>query len=152
MIDTSDSVVTKLSDEKFELLAYLLEEEGIDLPERQIIPRRKEGDQLPLSFSQQRLWFIDQLQPNNPAYNLALFLRVTGPLNVPVLERCLNEIVRRHEALRTTFPTVRGQPVQRIAPPQPFPLPRLDLCELPEPQRETELLRLAAEADQQPFD
>src|SRR6266852_394037 len=118
MRDTSDSVVTKLSVEKLELLAYLLEEEGIDLPERQLIPQRKEGDQLPLAFSQQRLWFIDQLQPNNPAYNLALFLRITGQLNVPILERCLNEIVCRHEALRTTFPTVRGQPVQRISAPE----------------------------------
>src|SRR5712691_9952542 len=126
MIDTSDSVVTKLSDEKLELLAYLLEEEGIDLPERQIIPRRKEGGELPLSFPQQRLWFIDQLQPNNPAYNLALFVRIAGQLNVPILERCLNEIVRRHEALRTTFPTVRGQPVQRISPAEPHSLSRVD--------------------------
>src|SRR3989442_4294032 len=102
MRDISDySVATKLSDEKLELLAYLLEEEGIDLPERQIIPRRKEGDQLPLSFSQQRLWFIDKLQPTNPTYKLALFLRVTGQRNVPALARCLSETVRRHEAWRT---------------------------------------------------
>jgi amino acid adenylation domain-containing protein len=107
---------------------------------------------LPLSFAQQRLWFIDQLSPGNLAYNLAIAVRLVGPLNVPLFCRSLNEVVRRHESLRTTFPVVDGTPVQRITPFCPVILPVADCQQLPEVDQKALLLRLAAEAAQQSFD
>jgi len=79
------------------------------------IPRCRTRENLPLSHAQQRLWFIDQLEPNSPAYNMCEAVRLSGTLNVPALERSLNEIIRRHEALRTNFVSVEGSPIQVIA-------------------------------------
>ena len=87
---------------------------------------------LPLSFAQQRLWFIDQLEPGSPLYNMPVALRVEGPLDAAVLALCLGEIVRRHEALRTVFAAPEGAPVQVIQPAAPFALPVVDLSGLPE--------------------
>jgi amino acid adenylation domain-containing protein len=107
---------------------------------------------LPLSFSQQRLWFLDQLAPGNPFYNVPGVARLTGRLDAAALERALTEIVRRHETLRTTFPAVEGEAVQAIAPPAPLPLPRIDLRGLPPAAREEETARLAAAEARRPFD
>src|SRR6185369_194770 len=74
-------------------------------------------ENLPLSFAQQRLWFVDQLEGGHSAYNIPVAIRLRGALNVIALEQTLNEVVRRHEILRTTFPMVAGQPVQAILPP-----------------------------------
>ncbi|MEW5856529.1 MAG: condensation domain-containing protein, partial [Cyanobacteriota bacterium] len=82
---------------------------------------------LSLSFAQQRLWFLDQLVPNNAFYNVPAAVRLVGSLNLAALEKAFNEIVRRHEALRTTFVTVEGQPVQAIASTLTVPLPVIDL-------------------------
>lgn len=106
----------------------------------------------PLSFAQQRLWFLDQLEPDNPTYNMSIARRITGPLSVAALEQSLCEIVRRHEALRTNFATVEGQPVQVIAPDPTLTLQVVDLRELPESEREDRALRLATEETQRPFD
>jgi amino acid adenylation domain-containing protein len=119
------------------------------------IARRAPGSTLPLSFAQQRLWFLDQLEPGNPAYNLAAAVLLTGPLDRPAFAASLEEVVARHEALRTTFglaDDADGEPVQRIAPPAPLPLPGIDLAGLPEEAREAEALRLAAEEVMRPFD
>jgi len=107
---------------------------------------------LPLSFAQQRLWFLDQLKPGNSTYNIPAAMRLRGPLNVAALEQSLNEIVRRHEALRTTFASVEGQPIQIISPPEPFTLSIADLRQLPETEREPEARRLATEEARRPFD
>jgi amino acid adenylation domain-containing protein len=117
--------------------------------------RRSGGEPVPLSFAQQRLWFLDQLEPGNPAYNLAAAVLLTGPLDRPAFAASLEEVVARHEALRTTFglaDDADGEPVQRIAPPAPLPLPGIDLAGLPEEAREAEALRLAAEEVMRPFD
>ncbi|HSF39388.1 MAG TPA: non-ribosomal peptide synthase/polyketide synthase [Thermoanaerobaculia bacterium] len=106
----------------------------------------------PLSFAQQRLWFIDQLEPGSPLYNIATALRVEGPLDGAVLALCLGEIVRRHEALRTVFVSTEGSPVQVIQPAEPFRLAVVDLSELPEREREALALRLAREEAARPFD
>jgi amino acid adenylation domain-containing protein len=115
-----------------------------------ILPVPREGA-LPLSFGQERLWFLDQLEPG-PLYNMPLSMRLQAGLEPAVLERVLGEVVRRHEALRTTFRAVNGQPEQVIAPPAAWSLPRVDLSALSAPLLEGEALRLAAEDAVRPFD
>ena len=84
------------------------------------IRRVSRDEMLPLSFAQPRLWFLPQLEPDMAAYNLPLGWRLKGELDVRILERCLSEILRRHEALRTTFPEVAGVSTQAIADPSPL--------------------------------
>ncbi|HVR09591.1 MAG TPA: amino acid adenylation domain-containing protein, partial [Thermoanaerobaculia bacterium] len=86
---------------------------------------------VPLSFAQQRLWILDRLEPGNPAYNLGEAFRIAGEPALEVLKLTLSEMVRRHEALRTTFAVVDGGPVQVVAPPPTVPLPLIDLSALP---------------------
>ncbi len=107
---------------------------------------------LPLSFAQQRLWFIDQLEPGSAAYNIPEIFRLEGPLDVDALRQSLNEIVRRHEVLRTTFGDIAGEPYQRISPSAELALPIDDLEELEESLRESEALRRAEEEGLRPFD
>ena len=107
---------------------------------------------LPLSFAQQRLWFLDQLEPNSTAYNIPAAVRIVGNLSVTVLLQSLNAIVQRHEILRTTFTAIDGKPIAIIAPTLTLKLPVLDLQHLPETQRNAEVLRLAEVEAQQPFD
>jgi len=124
-------------------------EQGLQAPP--ILPFPRDRD-LPLSFAQQRLWFFDQVFPADPLYNIPFFVRLKAPLNIAALEQTLNEIVRRHEVLRTTFATVEGQPVQVIAPTLTVPLPVVDLSELAENEREAQALQLAKEEMQRSFD
>ena len=107
---------------------------------------------LPLSFAQQRLWFIDQLQPGSSTYNMPYVLRLEGALDEAALQRAFAELVRRHHALRTTFGSEAGQPVQRIAPTASLPLSLVDLSSLPPEQRQDEAHRLASHAVMRPFD
>jgi amino acid adenylation domain-containing protein len=106
----------------------------------------------PMSFGQQRMWFLDQFQPGSPFYNIPSAIRLTGALNVDALRAALNEIVARHEALRTTFATVDGEPSQLIAPSLTLDAPLIDLSALTEAEREVEALRLARQEARQPFD
>jgi amino acid adenylation domain-containing protein/non-ribosomal peptide synthase protein (TIGR01720 family) len=115
------------------------------------VPHRADAD-LPLSFAQERLWFLDQLQPGLPIYILPVALRLVGPLAADALERSFGEVVRRHEALRTRFPGREGRAVQSIAPPAPFPLARIDLSGLAGEARQAESMRLIAEESRRPFD
>ena len=114
----------------------------------------------PTSFAQARLWFLDQLAPGNPFYNVSTGLRLTGRLNLTALQQTFNEIVHRHEALRTTFVMVEGQPMQAIAsllrgaqdaPTLTIPLTVIDLRNLESQERETQAQRLATQAAQRPF-
>src|SRR6185295_15830911 len=106
----------------------------------------------PLSFAQQRLWFLHLLDPQSSAYNMPFALRLVGQLDIPALERTLNEIVRRHEVLRTTFDALDGEPVQLIATAQRLEVPLTDLSSLPPEQREVETRRLVVQDALQPFD
>jgi amino acid adenylation domain-containing protein len=124
---------------------------GAGLQASPIVPVPRSGE-LPLSFAQQRLWFIDQLEPGSSVYNFPAAVRLKGPLNVAALKKSLDEIVKRHEALRTTFAIVDGRPVQVIAPRLTLTLPIVDLRELPEPEREREVQRLATNEALRPFD
>jgi amino acid adenylation domain-containing protein len=106
----------------------------------------------PASFAQQRLWFMHELAPDSPAYQLHASLRIKGALDLAVLEQTFTEVVRRHETLRTTFAAVGGQLVQVIADPLPFGLPLEDLSDRPAGEREAEARRRAAEDARRPFD
>jgi amino acid adenylation domain-containing protein len=133
-----------------QLIEVALREDSIPLaPSIVPVPR---AEKLPLSFAQQRLWFLDQLEPNNPFYNNPGAVRLRGALNIAAFGKALNEIVRRHEILRTSFPAVMGQPVQFISPPVAINFPKIDLSELAEGQQESEVMRLAKREARQPFD
>jgi alpha-ketoglutarate-dependent taurine dioxygenase len=117
------------------------------------IPRRRTNEPCPLSFCQQRLWFLDQLSPGSSTYNIPNNLvRLGGPLNVDALRQALTVIVARHEVLRTNFAVVKGSPVQVIAEPRPVELPLKDLRRLAGPQRQAELQRLLEVEARLPFD
>jgi amino acid adenylation domain-containing protein len=105
----------------------------------------------PLSFAQQRLWFLDQLEPGNPLYNVPCAVRISGRLNVAALERSINEIIRRHEILRTRFTMSGGQAVHVIAPTLTIPLPVTDLDRFPKAERESKAAQLAAEEARRSF-
>jgi alpha-ketoglutarate-dependent taurine dioxygenase len=117
-----------------------------------LTPVAQKDGHLPLSYTQQRLWFLDQLEPGSSAYNIPAAVRLTGALDAEAFARSFNEIARRHESLRATFVTVNGQPAQLIAPAQPVDLPVTDLSGLPETRREVEVTRMAAEEARRPFD
>ena len=125
------------------------QEHGLEAPP---IRRADREHGIPLSFAQQRLWFLHQLKPESAVYNVGVAVRLRGRLNVAVLEQTLSEVVRRHEALRTTFAMQNGEPVQVIGEPQEVRLPIVDLSELDALQRETEARRLVAVESQRPFD
>ncbi|MEH2003485.1 MAG: amino acid adenylation domain-containing protein [Nostoc sp.] len=110
------------------------------------------GEDLPLSFAQERLWFLAQFETGTTAYNMSAAFHLTGLLNVTALEQSLVEIVNRHEILRTIFPVVDGQPRQVIAEKVAWKLPIINLQEIPSQQREAEAQRYATQQTQQPFD
>jgi amino acid adenylation domain-containing protein len=122
-----------------------------DLPPVRRVPR--DGRPIPLSFPQERVWFLDQLTPGgNIAYNFQVTLSFHGPLSVGVLEGALTELVRRHEILRTSFPAVDGRPVQVIHPAVPVRLPVVDLRGVPAGEREDAAEELVAATLAVPFD
>jgi amino acid adenylation domain-containing protein len=107
----------------------------------------------PASFAQERMWFMDQLQPGIPAYNLPVVLRVPVPMDEAILERVLAEVAARHESLRTTFRTGDDRrPVQVVHPPAPVPLTVIDLREMEKEAREEEAQRIAFVEARTPFD
>ncbi len=149
--------LASLPPEKRRLLELRLRKEGI-APARPAgpppIPRRdpSSAGPFPLTFGQQRLWFIEQLNPGTAAYNVPFAGRLRGTLDPHLLERGLREVVRRHEVLRTRFLLRDGQPVQVIDP-EPFVrLPLIDLTALPRDPREAEAARLILAEPQAPFD
>ena len=117
-----------------------------------IEPEAEEGGEIPLSFAQERQWFLAQLEPDSPLYNHAAGFRLDGPLNVAAFEHSIEEIVGRHSALRATFVAVDGRPVQHIAPRARRPLPVVDLAALPSMDREEEARRLGVEEGGRLFD
>src|SRR5215510_6171324 len=129
----------ELSPAKRELLELLVQEEEPGL------------DMFPLSFAQQRLWFIDQLEPGNPFYNIVAAMRIKGQLNYAALDKSITEIVRRHEVLRTTFTSVADQPVQVIHPPFELSIPILDLSEVEQNQLAESEARQAFDLSQGPL-
>jgi amino acid adenylation domain-containing protein len=141
----------KLSAKRRALLEVLLQEKGVDSSPIERISRRTSSDPVPLSFAQARLWFLDELMSGSPLFNISTALRLKGLLNVAAFEQSLNEIIKRHEALRTNVVKVDGQPFQVVAPTSTLTLPVVNLQEFPEVEREAEVLRLAREEARRPF-
>ncbi|HEX8150236.1 MAG TPA: amino acid adenylation domain-containing protein [Pyrinomonadaceae bacterium] len=138
-------------------VAALAEHVGRELGAgRAVEPRpvepRPEGEGSPLSFAQQRLWFLDHFESDGAVYNVTSAVRLTGDLDVGALERALTEIVRRHEVLRASFPMRDGRPAQVTAAARPVALPVSDLRRLPAGEREAEVRRRTSEEARRPFD
>ncbi len=135
---------------KEKMLATLLEREGIGTVQRTAIQPRGTLINIPLSFAQERFWFLNQLEGGSH-YNDHLALRLRGELNREALEQSLNAIVARHETFRTTFISVEGKPMQHVAAHEPIDLPYFDLTELSIDRRESEAIRHAASELKKPF-
>jgi aspartate racemase len=144
---------TLLAERKAEVLEFLKDsaatETGAPPPAIRPIPR---DGLLPVSYAQQRMWFIDRLEPHTPLYNISSNVQLEGPLDIAALAAALNEIVRRHEVLRTTLPDVDGQPVPSLAAALEVPLPLTDLRGLSESDRREEIRRLSDREAVLPFD
>ncbi len=151
MTDISQRIAS-LSPEKRALLEARLLRERTAASPVPAIGKRPDTGPAPLSFAQQRLWFLDQLEPGQAHYNLPLALRLTGELDVAALSRALDAIVRRHEALRTTFAARNGKPHQVIGAAPRVAVERRDLSILPEGDRGPALRRLMADELARPFD
>ncbi|MFP5271127.1 amino acid adenylation domain-containing protein [Coleofasciculus sp.] len=143
--------IAQLSPAKRALLEQRLKQKAAQTTAETSIPRLCDRDSIPLSFSQTRMWFLDQLEPGNAAYNRPSNIHITGQLNVTVLEQSLNEIIRRHDVLRTKFTEVDGQLTQVIIPTLTLSLPIIDLSDLPQNQQESEIQHLATQEAQKPF-
>ncbi|HEX8353468.1 MAG TPA: condensation domain-containing protein, partial [Pyrinomonadaceae bacterium] len=150
MSTTLSERLKKLSPAKRMLLLKSMREGGARAEGVAPIARRARGGAAPLSFAQQRLWFLNEFAPGGAAYNLHAAVRLTGRLRVDVLERTLTEIVRRHESLRTTFAVEGESPAQVVAPAAPVRLELVDLGGSQEP--EAEARRLSDAEAQRPFD
>ncbi|MGB8956388.1 MAG: condensation domain-containing protein, partial [Tumebacillaceae bacterium] len=114
--------------------------------------RHPRETKMPMSFAQQRLWFLEQLEPQNIAYNIPMTIRIQGDLNVDVLWRAVDEVIKRHEALRTNFTSEDGKPIQVITPEVSLDLRVVDLRHLPVSERKPESIRLAEDEVRKPFD
>jgi amino acid adenylation domain-containing protein len=150
-MDELSKRITALSPGKLALLSRRLEEKGSAVASAQTIPRRRGGQRNPLSFAQQRLWFLHRLRPGDPTYNIPLAVRLGGELHAAALDRTMREIVRRHEVLRTTFVAEGGLPVQVVAPAPASIFTTVDLSGLGPAEREREARRLAQEEAARPF-
>src|SRR5262249_16848441 len=133
---------------KQELLQFLSDHEQSAALIPPPILRRTSSDSAPLSFAQERLWFLEQLEPGSGVYNICRASRLTGQLNIGALESSLTEILRRHEILRSQIRIVDGQPAQVAVAVSRFEVPVIDLRSLTEPERDREVRdRIKAEAE-----
>ncbi|KNZ34116.1 MAG: hypothetical protein AD742_01460 [Methylibium sp. NZG] len=119
------------------------------LPAIQPVPRDR---LLPTSYSQRRMWMVQQFNPSTTAYNMPFAVRLRGPLDREVLAESLQCLVARHEAFRTTLVAVEGEPMQRIGPVETLSIEMLDLSELPEPEREADAAKALNQRSSQPYD
>src|SRR5689334_14745559 len=116
-----------------------------------LLQQQRRPQRVPLSFAQERLWFLAQLEPDNPSYNVPAALRLTGDLNVTALENSINAIVKRHEILRTKFAAVDGEPFQVVSN-DAVTIDFLDLTLSPAVDVHVESQRLISAAAERPFD
>jgi amino acid adenylation domain-containing protein len=141
-----------LSGRRLELLQALRREQGLEPGRVERIRRRPPAASSPLSFAQQRLWFLDRLTPGSAAYNVPLAIRLTGRLDPAALQAAFSALAARQAVLRTTLVVVEGQPAQVVSPPAPLALPLVDGSALPAEAREAWARERAAELVRLPFD
>ena len=144
--------IAALSPEQRALFAAKLKNRGLSTPQPKVIPRRKQPNYNRLSFDQERIWIVDQIEPGNPAYNIFSVSYLSGRLDTSLMERAFNEVVRRHEILRTTFTEIDGEPRQVVSPSMFIPLELVDLRAMPADEREQEVPKLLNEVTSRPFD
>lgn len=140
----TSTLLTQIRERKAEILKVVRQDN--------LIQPVKRTQPLPLSFAQQRLWLVEQLEPDSFTYNEPIALHLLGGLNVELLEQSINEIVRRHEILRTTFTAIDGQPVQVISPTLKVKASVINLSDLPEIEREAKMQILSRQEAELPFD
>ena len=146
----TDNLRAQIAERKQELLRFLSDRDRPAAFTPPPILRRTSGEPAPLSFAQERLWFLEQLEPGNTVYNICRASRLTGQLNITALEASLTEILRRHEILRSQIGIVDGRPIQVTAALSKFEVPVIDLRSFTETEREREVRdRIKAEAERQ---
>jgi len=142
---------TALSNYKAEIIALLQQDTNLSNSNGSIVPVSHQG-YLPLSYSQERLWLLAQIEQEVSAYNIPMVFRLKGQLDIKVLEESIQEIVRRHSVLRTTFHNIDGQLLQIISNDSGIKIQVHDYTKLPNEQRESEALRLVSDVVHKPFD
>ncbi|MEH2390266.1 MAG: amino acid adenylation domain-containing protein [Nostoc sp.] len=146
------ALLQEITERKSEIIDFLGSAENSFSSFIQPIPRVDRNASLPLSYAQQRLWFLDQLEGLSPTYNIIKAFQVEGAITIPVFERCLNELIKRHEILRTSFKSVDGQVSQAIAPALQLYVSQADLRSLPSEEQQAEVKRLIGEISVAPYD
>ncbi|MGL5805504.1 MAG: condensation domain-containing protein, partial [Xenococcaceae cyanobacterium] len=145
-------LLNEVKERKAEIISFLRHaNSSVDTQLTSIQPIER-NDNLPLSFAQQRLWLLHQFEPDSSSNNVPVAVKLTGKLNIKILEKSLTELVRRHEVLRTIFPSQNGQPKLVITPAFAFKLSPIDLRHLTVEDRDKEAFRLANQEACQPFD
>ncbi|MBG1264976.1 non-ribosomal peptide synthetase [Nostoc sp. WHI] len=142
----------EIAGRKTEIMLFLQQAKQVKAAHQLPIQRVPRDGKLPLSFAQQRLWFVHQISPDSTAYNMLEALRLDGSPNIVALEQSLSELIRRHEVLRTTFPTVDGKPIQLIAPPTALTLPIHNLQGLSTEEQTEQIREIAKSVASKPFD
>ncbi|MEM7556368.1 MAG: condensation domain-containing protein, partial [Cyanobacteria bacterium P01_A01_bin.84] len=145
-------LTAELKARKPEIIAFLQEANLVNQKTVTSIPVTPRTDKLPLSFAQQRLWFLEQLQPGSSTYHIPTAVRLTGSLNVEVLQQVINTIIQRHEVLRTNFKTVDEELIQVISPSKELNLNSINLQFIPEAEQEIKVKQIVIEEARKPFD
>ncbi|MEO1432874.1 MAG: amino acid adenylation domain-containing protein [Cyanobacteria bacterium J06633_8] len=145
-------LTTELKARKSEIIAFLRQANLVNQKAVTSIPITPRTDELPLSFAQQRLWFLEQLQPGSSTYHIPTAVRLTGSLNVEVLQQVINTIIQRHEVLRTNFKTVDEELIQVIYPSQELVINLINLQFIPKAEEENKVKQIAIEEARKPFD
>ena len=144
--------MSKLSPEKRKLLELLLKEKNVDLSKTRILPQSRQVNRFPLSFAQQRMWFLDRLEPGNPMYNNPAAVSIKGPVNVEAMRKTLQALGQRHEVLRTVFDDNGGNPLQVLLDNSNLILREVDLSNLAKEEMQEALRRESSKEAQAPFD
>lgn len=144
--------MSTLSPEKQKLVELLLKEKNINVAQNRIVPQSRQENSFPLSFAQQRMWFLDRLAPGNPMYNNPAAVSIKGRINVAAIEKSLNVMGQRHEVLRTVFNVRDGQPVQVIQEDARLRLNNVDYSNLGDSEKQDKLRRESIAEAQRPFD
>jgi len=154
MTDSHEQMSNLSPEQRALLLLRLKKQKGQEAKkeEKAITRQVRDSNEFPLSFEQQGIWFLEQFEKESLDYNVATAFALIGQLNVTAFEKSINDLVKRHEILRTTFKVVDGQPIQVISPDRTIPLTKIDLTHLPKEEQSGKIKKLAEEEDNSPFE